>query len=139
MESHSGHCRHIGYRDFLLHLAPVAVAGLLMDWLVLHWMHMRKVQHAGEAKGGIPLPPLDLSRLTKPVVIVTAVVIAFLAGVPPAMAAALGAAALLISRTLEPRKLYDEVDWSLLVFFVGLFLIRASTPHTLPSSDTMEM
>jgi len=43
--------------------------------------------------------------------------------VPPAMAAALGAAVLLISRTLEPRKIYDEVDWGLLVFFVGLFLI----------------
>jgi Na+/H+ antiporter NhaD/arsenite permease-like protein len=35
----------------------------------------------------------------------------------------LGAAALLITRTLEPRKLYDEVDRGLLVFFVGLFLI----------------
>ena len=39
------------------------------------------------------------------------------------MAAALGAAVLLITRTLEPRKLFDEVDWGLLVFFVGLFLI----------------
>jgi Na+/H+ antiporter NhaD/arsenite permease-like protein len=118
-----GSFSRIGYRDFVLHLAPVAVAGLLLDWLVLHWMHMRNVHHAAEAEGGIPLPPLDLSRLTKPVIVVTAVVVAFFAGVPPAMGAALGAAVLLISRTLEPRKLYDEVDWGLLVFFVGLFLI----------------
>ena len=39
------------------------------------------------------------------------------------MAAALGAAVLLFTRTLEPRKLYEEVDCGLLVFFVGLFLI----------------
>jgi Na+/H+ antiporter NhaD/arsenite permease-like protein len=71
----------------------------------------------------IPLPPLDLSRLTKPVIVVAVVIIGFLAGVPPAMMAALGAAALLITRTTEPRKLYEEVDWGLLVFFVGLFLI----------------
>jgi len=76
----------------------------------------------------IPLPPLDLSRLTKPVIVVTAVVIAFLAGVPPAMAAALGAAVMLITRTLEPAlsspaKLYEEVDWGLLLLFIGLFLI----------------
>ena len=71
----------------------------------------------------IPLPPLDLSRLTKPVVVVALVIAGFLLGVPPAMMAALGAAALLITRTTEPRKLYDEVDWGLLVFFVGLFLI----------------
>jgi Na+/H+ antiporter NhaD/arsenite permease-like protein len=113
----------IGYRDFLLHLAPVAVVGLFLDWMVLHWIHMRQVKHTGLVNDAIPLPPLDLSRLTKPVIVVTAVVIAFLAGVPPAMAAALGAAVLLITRTLEPRKLYEEVDWGLLVFFVGLFLI----------------
>src|SRR6202521_5867097 len=113
----------ISYRDFLLHLAPVAVVGLFLDWMVLHWMHMRKVKHADLVNEGIPLPPLDLSRLTKPVIVVTAVVIAFFVGVPPAMAAALGAAVLLITRTLEPRKLYEEVDWGLLVFFVGLFLI----------------
>ena len=50
-------------------------------------------------------------------------VIGFFLGVPPAMMAALGAAALLITRTLEPRRLYQEVDWGLLVFFIGLFLI----------------
>jgi Na+/H+ antiporter NhaD/arsenite permease-like protein len=56
-------------------------------------------------------------------VVVGVVVIGFFAGVPPAMMAALGAAALLITRTLEPKRLYDEVDWGLLVFFIGLFLI----------------
>jgi len=118
-----GSFSHIGYRDFLLHLGPVAIVGLLLDWLVLHWVYGREVGHGTEVNVGIPLPPLDLSRLTKPVIVVTAVVIAFFAGVPPAMAAALGAAVLLITRTLEPRKVYDEVDWGLLVFFVGLFLI----------------
>src|SRR5579863_8326634 len=71
----------------------------------------------------IPLPTLELSHLTKPAIVVSAVVAGFFLGVPPAMMAALGAAALLITRTLEPRKLYEEVDWGLLVFFVGLFLI----------------
>lgn len=118
-----GSFSHIGYRDFLLHLAPVAAIGLLLDWLVLHWTYMRSVEHRAAASEEIPLPPLDLTRLTKPVIVVAAVVIAFFAGVPPAMAAALGAAVLLITRTLEPRQVYDEVDWGLLVFFVGLFLI----------------
>ena len=49
----------------------------------------------------------------------------FLAGVPAAMMAAIGAALLLITRTVDPRKMYDEVDWGLLVFFVGLFVIVA--------------
>lgn len=112
----------IRYRDFLWHLGPVAVIGLFVNWGVLHRVHMRKVQWI-EEKDRIPLPPLDLSRLAKPAVVVTAVVIGFFAGVDPALMAALGAAVLLITRTLEPQKLYQEVDWGLLVFFVGLFLI----------------
>jgi Na+/H+ antiporter NhaD/arsenite permease-like protein len=112
----------ISYRDFFFHLGPVGLVGLFLNWAVLHWMYMR-----GRARSvpvePIPLPLLDLSHLTKPVVVVAVVIAGFLLGVPPAMMAALGAAALLITRTIEPRKLYDEVDWGLLVFFVGLFLI----------------
>ena len=113
----------IPYRNFLWHLGPVAIIGLFLDWAVLHWVHFQTEAKAAQADDAIPLPPLDLSRLRKPVVVVTAVVIGFFVGVPPAMMAALGAAVLLITRTLEPRKLYREVDWGLLVFFVGLFVI----------------
>jgi Na+/H+ antiporter NhaD/arsenite permease-like protein len=113
----------IRYYDFLFHLGPVAIIGLFLDWGVLHWIHMRDIEIRAATQERIPLPALDLSRLTKPVVVVTAVVFGFFLGVPPPMMAALGAAALLITRTLEPRKLYQEVDWGLLVFFIGLFLI----------------
>jgi Na+/H+ antiporter NhaD/arsenite permease-like protein len=111
------------YRDFLLHLGPVALVGMFIDWAVLHWVHMRNVTMAAEDRTGIPLPALDLSKLTKPVIVASAVVVGFFFGVDPAMMAALGAAVLLITRTLEPQRLYKEVDWGLLVFFVGLFLI----------------
>ena len=56
-------------------------------------------------------------------IVVAAVVVGFFLGVDPAMMAALGAAVLLITRTLDPQKVYKEVDWGLLVFFVGLFMI----------------
>ncbi len=112
----------IRYRDFLLHLGPVAAGGILLDWGVLHWLFMRK-EPAAAPSAPLELPHLDLTRLTKPAVVVGAVIIGFLFGVPPAMMAALGAAALLITRTTDPHKLYEQVDWGLLVFFVGLFLI----------------
>src|SRR5207249_3049834 len=110
-------------RDFLWHLGPVAVIGLFLDWAVLHWVYGAAEAKSADIEKPIPLPPLDLSRLSKPVIVVAAVVTGFFMGAPPAMMAALGAAVLLITRTLDPHKLYEEVDWGLLVFFVGLFLI----------------
>jgi Na+/H+ antiporter NhaD/arsenite permease-like protein len=59
----------------------------------------------------------------KPIVVLALVLVGFLAGIPPAMVAAVGAAVLLITRTTEPRLVYEEVDWGLLVFFTGLFII----------------
>jgi Na+/H+ antiporter NhaD/arsenite permease-like protein len=72
----------------------------------------------------------------KPVIVLAVVLVGFLVGVPPAMMAALAAAVLLFTRTMEPRRVYDEVDWGLLVFFIGLFIIvggaqRAGLTETL--------
>ena len=47
----------------------------------------------------------------------------FLLSLPPALVAISGAILLLMSRKISPRDLYEEVDWSLLLFFAGLFLI----------------
>lgn len=113
----------IGYLDFLFHLGPVAVMGLVLDWLILHWMFSRELNRPEVEPTGIPLPVLELSHLLKPMLVVGGVVIAFLAGAPPVLAASVGAAVLLISRNDDPRKLYAEIDWGLLVFFVGLFII----------------
>jgi len=119
----------IGYRTFLAHLGPVAIVGLFINWAVLHWMHMRKAAHPERDTSAIPLPQLDLSRMAKPLIVTAAVVAGFFMGVPPAMVAALGAAALLITRTRDPRSLYEQVDWGLLVFFVGLFIIVAGAEN----------
>jgi Na+/H+ antiporter NhaD/arsenite permease-like protein len=112
----------IRYRDFLWHLGPAAIIGWGVDWLVLRRLYSGELAAAVAAEP-IPLPPLELSRLTKPVVVAALVVVGFFAGVPPAMMAALGAAILLITRAVDPHKVYEEVNWGLLVFFVGLFLI----------------
>jgi len=63
------------------------------------------------------------TSLVKPAIVVVLVIVGFLVGFPPALVAAVGAAVILITRSMEPRRVYDEVDWGLLVFFVGLFVI----------------
>ena len=112
----------IHYRDFLVHLGPVAVVGLVLDWAILNWLFPEHGIHVPQEESASISRP-SVASLRRPLIVVVAVVAGFFAGVPPAMMAAIGAAVLLITRTLDPRKLYEQVDWGLLVFFVGLFLI----------------
>jgi Na+/H+ antiporter NhaD/arsenite permease-like protein len=53
----------------------------------------------------------------------TYVVLGFFAGFEPALVAAVGAAALLVTRRVNPRKIWSRIDWDLLVLFVGLFVV----------------
>ncbi|MFB3923742.1 MAG: SLC13 family permease [Terriglobia bacterium] len=113
----------IGYREFLAHLGPIAFVGLLLDWLLIYWLLVRFGTRDSVTELPDPVEAVDRARLIKPGIVVLIVIAGFFAGVPPALVAGFGAAIMLITRSREPRKVYDEVDWGLLVFFVGLFII----------------
>ena len=114
------------YVEFIAHLGPVALVGLCLNWAVLHRIGLRGAVDKVEVAAALSAPEFQRPVLRKkPVVILTLVLVGFLAGTPPALVAAVGAALLLITQTVEPRKVYDEVDWGLLVFFIGLFVIVA--------------
>jgi len=111
------------YRYFLWHLGPIALIGLAIDWLIIRLMFGREhVSENAEVLTSVT-QHISLRELRKPAIVIALVLGGFIAGVPPAMMAAIGAALMLITRTQNPRQVYDEVDWGLLIFFVGLFLI----------------
>lgn len=111
------------YRYLLWHLGPVALIGLAVDWLIIRLMFGS--EHGSDHAEALTsaTPSISLRELRKPAIVIALVLVGFIAGVPPAMMAAIGAALMLITRTQNPRQVYDEVDWGLLIFFVGLFLI----------------
>jgi Na+/H+ antiporter NhaD/arsenite permease-like protein len=113
----------IGYTDFMCHLGPVAIVGLFINWAVIHFAGKRWGGVSATAEGLDPDVPLDKGALTKSAIVIAFVLAGFLGGFPPALVAAVGAAAMLISRTSDPRRAYQEIDLGLLVFFIGLFLI----------------
>jgi Na+/H+ antiporter NhaD/arsenite permease-like protein len=111
----------IAYRDFLRSLGPVTLIGLLIAWAVLHWLYP---DHAEAAPKEKPMSkPVHANGLFFPAAVTLCVLAGFLVGLPPALVAAIGGAVLLIRRNQPPEKIYNRVDWSLLILFVGLFLI----------------
>jgi Na+/H+ antiporter NhaD/arsenite permease-like protein len=113
----------LSYRHFLAHLGPVALAGLVLDWLIIRRLCGSDLEPEEGEDIAAATMHVSTRDLRKPAIVIVLVLGGFLAGVPPAMMAAIGAALMLITRTRNPRLVYDEIDWGLLVFFVGLFLI----------------
>lgn len=117
-----GSVSRIPYVSFLAHLGPIALLGLLVDWALLSWIFRPEVDSSGASVGA--LASAAAPRLTwKPIVVLLAVLGGFLAGAPPGLMAAIGAALVLVTRSVPPQRIYDDIDWGLLVFFVGLFVI----------------
>ncbi|HEY0946091.1 MAG TPA: anion transporter [Opitutaceae bacterium] len=116
----------IGFVDFVLALAPIAIVGLAVAWAVIVLVYRREFRaevfdHA-HAFATHENPPL----LRKAMFATGLMLVALVAGAPVPLAAALAAALLLITRRTEPEKVFQEIDWSLLVFFSGLFVVTGA-------------
>ncbi|MBZ0303037.1 MAG: anion transporter [Anaerolineae bacterium] len=130
-----GQASAIPYLTFLVHLGPVAVVGLFICWGVIVRVY------PGEFRGRLPEVTLPTPHTFTPLLsrtlwVVAGLMIAFLAGVP-IVTAACGAAALLLVSRLNPAKLLD-LDWDLLAFFAGLFVITGALTATGLSAQLFE-
>lgn len=113
----------LGFRTFAAALGPVAIVGLVIDALVI-WLVFRDELHALSSDDVTfervqPHGPL----LVKAVIVACAMLAGFMAGYDTALVAAAGAAALLVTRRVSPKKIYAAIDWDLLVLFTGLFVV----------------
>jgi Na+/H+ antiporter NhaD/arsenite permease-like protein len=132
-----GSFSQIPYAQFTARLAPVALVGLVLTFVLIGLLHR------GEFTDGARLvaatPPLRTHRvLMLRALVATAVLIAlFFAGQPPAKAAIIIGGLLLLTRRVRSERVYAEIDWSLLLMFAGLFIIVAGAEHTLSSDGAI--
>ena len=132
-----GSFSHIPYTDFALALGPVALAGLIVTVALIALFH--RAEFAGAARLEAPPSKLDANRaLVIRALLATLIMIAlFFAGVVPAKAAIIIGGLLLLTRRVKSRRVYAEIDWSLLLMFAGLFIIVAGAQHALLGPDVI--
>ena len=130
-----GSFSHIPYSKFALALGPVALAGLIVTVVLIALLH--RAEFAGALQMEAPRPRIRVNRvLVIRALLATLIMIAlFFAGVVPAKAAIIIGGLLLLTRRVKSRRIYAEIDWSLLLMFAGLFIIVAGAQHALLSAD----
>ena len=113
----------ISYRAFLARQAPVAVVGLAATFVAVWLVYRRQLPGRLPAVDLATHFPVHRALMTKTILAVCVMLVAFLAGVPIALVAVGGAAYTLLTRRVKPEKVYREIDWQLLVLFTGLFVV----------------
>jgi len=101
--------------------------GLGICWLVIVLMY-RDEFRGKLVEVELPRPHAYPPLLSRTTLVVAGMLMAFLAGLPVVSSACVGAGLLLVSR-LRPAKLL-AIDWELLVFFGGLFIVTGAIEVT---------
>jgi Na+/H+ antiporter NhaD/arsenite permease-like protein len=132
-----GSFSQIPYGQFTVSLAPVALVGLVLAFVLIALFHRGEFA-SGERLAAEIREPRTHRVLMLRALIATAVLVAlFFAGQPPAKAAIVIGGLLLLTRRVRSERVYAEIDWSLLLMFAGLFIIVAGAEHTLLSGDAI--
>jgi Na+/H+ antiporter NhaD/arsenite permease-like protein len=124
----------ISYLRFTAVLGPIALAGLAIDAAVLFLLFRKELSVVAPPVPDMPIRSVHRALMAKSLVVAALVLAGFLAGYDPALVAACGAAVLLVTRRVKPERVYAQIDWGLLVLFVGLFIVvhgveRAGLDH----------
>jgi Na+/H+ antiporter NhaD/arsenite permease-like protein len=122
-----GTLSHISYVRFASRLAPIALFGLLLNFVVVSLVYRKVIaasappsmRRVARASG---LPRGHRGLLARSVAVTAVTVVLFFAGQPIALVALVAAGVLLLDR-IRPAKVYRSIDWPLLVMFAGLFVV----------------
>lgn len=116
----------IPFVQFTAALAPIAVAGLAIIWVVMVLVYREEFRSV-PLEGTYELPPREQRPLLRKSMLATALMlVALIAGAPIPLAALTAAALLLISRRRDPEAVFLDIDWGLLVFFAALFVVTGA-------------
>jgi Na+/H+ antiporter NhaD/arsenite permease-like protein len=112
----------VRYRDFFAALAPVALVGLVIDFVVIALVYRKELAQPFPARAE-PSARLHPFLTLKSLAAASAMIAWFFAGANVSMVAFTAGAALLLTRRVKPEKVFLEINWNLLTLFAGLFVV----------------
>ncbi|ACK49489.1 Citrate transporter [Methylocella silvestris BL2] len=132
-----GVASHIPYGQFALRLTPIALVALLLTFCLIALLHRAEFSTKFTAAEPAARSPLHRWQTAKAALVTTCVIAGFFAGAPVAKAAIIGGSLLLVSRAVNPKKIYAQLDGALLLMFAGLFIVVSGAEKILLTPTTL--
>ena len=116
----AGSLGQLEFAPFLLHMLPVAIVGLAINHALLLFVF----RHELGRDLPVVAPPERLFTVRSAVnaAVIFGTVVIYTAGGSLAFTALGGFAVLLVVHRREPNRVWERIDWSVLLFFGGLFV-----------------
>ena len=127
----------ISFADYFVRMAPIAGVLLLINTILLVLYYGRTLPKSYAAPVLDPVP-VDRFRLGSTLAILAVVFVAFFAGVDMSWSALAGGVLLIWIWRRDPNLVFGAVDWKLLVFFAGLFVVTKGLDATGLSKALMD-
>ena len=133
-----GTLSHIPYGAFAAALSPIAGIGLVLTLGLIALVYRSEFWTLQRLRGEPEPGRENWPIIVKSVVVSLAMIAAFFAGVPPAEAAIVAGAVLLLTRRIKSERVYAEIDWTLLLMFAGLFIVVAGLEKSVLSPQVID-
>ena len=115
----------VSFAQYLVLTLPVGCVCLVANGAALAWLFRRELPEGPLAERSPPRPALDRVLTAKALTALAGFAGMALAGVSLSGAAMCAAAGLMVVARTPPKRALASVDWQLLVFFAGLFVVVA--------------
>jgi Na+/H+ antiporter NhaD/arsenite permease-like protein len=119
----------IGFAQYMLLTLPVGIACLALNAALIAWLFRKELPKEPLHDRSPPKPAIDRPLAAKSIGALVLFAALAIAGYSLAGSAMAAAAALMVVARTPPKKAFAMVDWQLLVFFAGLFVVVAGIAH----------
>jgi Na+/H+ antiporter NhaD/arsenite permease-like protein len=130
---------HLHYARFAGRLVPVAMAGLLVDYVIIAFVYRDELarEHLKNSSVGSRRQRAILALMVKSSLVAVAALVCFASGFPTHLVALGAGAVLLFTRRLKPQRVFAMVDWPMLLMFAGLFVVVGGLEATGVDCDAL--
>jgi Na+/H+ antiporter NhaD/arsenite permease-like protein len=118
-----GHLSGIHFTSFCLSLLPVTIAGLAIEFAVLSFAFRKTLRAVSIQSAEAPQSPLDRRLIAITLGVLALVFAGFVTGFNLSWTALAGAALVMVIARRDTHAVFKLVDWNLLFFFAGLFVV----------------
>lgn len=119
-----GNLSQVSAVTYFLSTVPISFLGLIILYLIIVFKYNKDLSlnfNYNNDNNSV----VHKYLLSKTIIVLALIIIFYLLGFDLSLTASLGAAFLLINVRIKPNRVYEDIDFNLLIMFIGLFIIIA--------------